>query len=403
VHITLAFNQELLATAREAQAKPAATRSMSAGEQCWTATQQARCVHDSENRSNVAQNLAHEPGKSVLSMLRALLDAGFGCPGPCLRSKRGPSWSLPTGIWGCRIICGRFKPMRPLPIWEIVKQSVSDVLVNSKGFIAIAALWIAIAVSLWAAGMSSVSPTVTMILLVGGSLLSWLGILAVIVAWHRHVILNEPLTGPMAIPRWRVLLYALKGFIVTLLGSLACFPVMVLSSMLLVVLMSLASGSHTLWIEGIIMFVLFLPAMMLYAVVGAKLLLVLPGTAVTDYAMTLRRSWELTRGNTWRLIAAILLLGVIVGMGFLVVLAVASAAGVPAVGIYTGPMGWNVSYEAGSATSSVGMTASLFVVQLLATTLSYIGAVLFAALLSLAYRHLARPTGETTSPLQSRP
>jgi hypothetical protein len=178
---------------------------------------------------------------------------------------------------------------------------------------------------------------------------------------------------------------------------------MVLNFLLLVVLMSLDSGQHPLLIWVVIISILFIPATMLYAVVGAKLLLVLPGTAVTDDAMTLRRSWELTRGNTWRLIAAILLLGIIVLMGFLVLLAVASAAGVPAVGIYTGPLGWNLSYEGESAASSVGTTASLFVVQLLATMLSYIGAVLFAALLSLAYLHLARPTGETASPPQSRP
>jgi hypothetical protein len=283
--------------------------------------------------------------------------------------------------------------MKPLLAREIVQLTVGDVFGNLKGLAAVAGLWILLVLALlWPATSIGMEP-----LVVGALLLNWFGMFAVAVAWHRHVIRGDRLVPPMAPPQLRVLLYALWGYLLLLPGSLVCLPALALGSVLVVVLASLDIGELQIWI----FMVPFLPAVVLYAIVTARLVLVLPAIAVNDRAMTFRRSWELTRGNTWQLIAATLLLGLLLAIGFAIVAAVAWTAGVPLTGIDTGPFGLTIWYEDESAPSPAGMTASFAAADLLSLILSYLGVALFASFLSLVYMRLAESGAETTSPSSS--
>jgi hypothetical protein len=125
---------------------------------------------------------------------------------------------------------------------------------------------------------------------------SLVGLSAIAVAWHRHVILGEPLTGPFAPVNGRVGRYLLLGLIV---GALSGVP----GGLVVAAAGAMGGLEEGRWLlSGLVMGVAFLVAI----VVFARLQLVFPGAAIGDPG-GLMSSWALTRGNGGRLLAGILL------------------------------------------------------------------------------------------------
>jgi hypothetical protein len=143
-----------------------------------------------------------------------------------------------------------------------------------------------------------------------------------------------------------------------------------------------------------------LAGVVISCVVSVRLVLVLPGTAVADRTTTLRRSWQLTRGNAWRLIEAFLLLSLTPVIAFAILAAAAWATGIPAAALNTGPIFW-VSFGDKTGSSGAELTAGVAVVNLLSLVLNYWSAVLVATFLSLVYLRAA-PTDTTPSSSPTR-
>lgn len=122
-----------------------------------------------------------------------------------------------------------------------------------------------------------------------------IAIYVVVVRWHRIVIQR---LEPMATKR-----SALSGGLLYLIRSIALGVAAILAIMLLALmpapLIRVAPFPSELKSA-------LLPSLMLTGVVAAvfivcRLSLILPGGAIGDFAMTLRKSWQLTRGNGWRM------------------------------------------------------------------------------------------------------
>jgi hypothetical protein len=287
--------------------------------------------------------------------------------------------------------------MEPLQVLQIVQRTVGEVFGNLAGLAAVAGLWVLLVLALLLLAESPGIPlTVAGPLAAAALLLNWLGMLAVAVAWHRHVIRGDRLAPPMAPPQLRVLLYALRGYLLLLPGSLASLPAVALGFALVVVLMSLEGGRFEVWVLPVLV-VVFLPAVVLHLLVTARLVLVLPGTAVNDRRMTFRRSWELTRGNTWRLLTATFLLALLVTVGFVMIAAMAAAIGVPLTALDTGVWGVQLWYGEGSVSPAAGFSV-VAAADLLSLVVNYIGVALFASLLSVVYLELAESSAAATSP-----
>lgn len=125
-------------------------------------------------------------------------------------------------------------------------------------------------------------------------------LVAFAVAWHRASLIGDTARRG-EVPRLgrRELRY-----LGTLLGLLAAFLLFLILAGALYVLVSgapaeiAAAGPALRWlIGGLLLAGLFL---------GVRLILVFPAIAVGDREITLRRSWQLTRGNGWRLFIAFL-------------------------------------------------------------------------------------------------
>ncbi|HMR29762.1 MAG TPA: hypothetical protein PKA13_02515 [Geminicoccaceae bacterium] len=180
----------------------------------------------------------------------------------------------------------------PLPARELVARTYQDVIANRDGLVRIGLPWLVGPFVLNVLGTAIEGVVVSLI----ADLASFVGLSAIAVAWHRHVILGEPLSGPIASVNGRVLRYLLLGVLVSLLA--------VIPGILIV---SAASTVGLVDGEGSLLSVLALAAAFFAAVmVFARLQLVFPGVAIGDPA-GLRGSWQMTRGNGGRLLAGLLL------------------------------------------------------------------------------------------------
>jgi hypothetical protein len=192
--------------------------------------------------------------------------------------------------------------MTKLPAGRLARHAYLDAIGNWRGLVRVGGPWLLLA---WA----------LLLLARGGSALFTaaadlavaVGAAAVAVAWHRHILLGEPLTRRMAPLDARVARY----FVFTVLLAL-----LVGTAPLLVLL--LLGGGAALGEpggddaapggSGAGLALLLVPATVLACLyVALRLQLVFPATAIEDRGMTLARSWGLTRGNGWRLFAGFLM------------------------------------------------------------------------------------------------
>lgn len=192
--------------------------------------------------------------------------------------------------------------MTKLPVGRLARHAYLDVIGNARGLARVGGLWLLLG---WA------------LLLLGRSGWGWLaaiadvvvtlGAAAIAVTWHRHILLNEPLTRRMAPLDARVARYfALTVLLALLLGV----------TPLLVLLLAGGGAPPAAGAAGPAL--LLVPAAMIACLyLALRLQLVFPATAIGDAAMTFGRSWALTQGNGWRLFLGFLMVSLPAGLAAL--------------------------------------------------------------------------------------
>lgn len=229
--------------------------------------------------------------------------------------------------------------MDRLPAGRLARHAYLDTLANAQGLIRAGGPWLLLA---WA--MLLLGRTGPALFAAAANLVVTLGVAAVAVLWHRHILLGEPLAVRMAPLDARVARY----FALTLLVALA------MAALPLVALSVMGAGS------GGAIAVTALVLACLYAALRVQL--VFPATAIGDAAMTPGRSWALTRGNGWRLLG-----------GFV---AVTMPIAIAAIAL-TLFLGW--------ASDATGSLVLLALADLAAVVNAWLQAPLIASFLSYAY------------------
>ena len=191
--------------------------------------------------------------------------------------------------------------MTKLPAGRLARHAYLDAVGNWRGLVRVGGPWLLLA---WALLLLARGGSV--FFMMAADLAATVGAAAVAVAWHRHILLGEPLTRRMAPLDARVARY----FVLTVLLALLVGAVPLLAFLLL------GGGAPLGAPEGDVapggggggLALLLLPAIALACLyVALRLQLVFPATAIEDRGITLARSWGLTRGNGWRLFAGFLM------------------------------------------------------------------------------------------------
>lgn len=237
--------------------------------------------------------------------------------------------------------------MERLPAGRLARHAYLDTLANLRGLIRVGGPWLLLAWALvlltrtgpeWLGSAANIAIT--------------LGVAAVAVTWHRHILLAEPLTARIAPLDGRVARY----FALTVLIALG------MGIPPLMALMLLGAGGPPEAAPSIPILLLVPMLLLACLYVALRLQLVFPAIAIADASMGVGRSWALTQGNGWRLL-----------MGFLLItLPVAGA-----IIALTLVLGW-----AASATGSVVLLA---LADLSAILNAWLQAPLIASFLSYAY------------------
>jgi hypothetical protein len=187
-----------------------------------------------------------------------------------------------------------------------------------------------------------------------------IGVFIIIVRWHRMIVRDMT---PGETRRWArraALLYFARGL---LLGALGAAIGIVCGLLPVTLSRGVAIPDDVRWwmtvtsIAGAVLAALL--------VVG-RLSLILPAGAVGDYHVTMRRAWQMSRGNTWRILA-----GSVLASGPVIIVDVLI----------------NGILEA--LPSMSGSVASLLAMLTLSLVLFVLTAIVQASFLSYAYRHLA--------------
>jgi hypothetical protein len=253
----------------------------------------------------------------------------------------------------------------PLPVFDIITAAVRDTWDNRRDFAAFAFLPVLV-VSIVGTLMSVVigdlrvivdNPTqvppeiVTRMFI--GTVVNWLAGFALYtvfaVAWHRRNLVGPEATVGAAL-RWGRRQWRFFRRLVLLFVNL--MALMFFLSILLMAVIPIAPALSALLIAMCLIY--------------ARVALVLPAAA-TDTPMTFAESAKLTRGNSWRMLLAVVVLPLAVMLfGGLVVL------------IFAAPLADLIG-------SSI---TARFVVSLIAQSVNYIGYAAGITALSLAYRQL---------------
>lgn len=188
--------------------------------------------------------------------------------------------------------------MPKLPAGRLARHAYLDLIANVRGLIRIGGPWLLLA---WA----------VLLLGHGGGFLAaltnlavTLGVAAIAVAWHRHILLSEPLSQRMAPLDARVARYfALTVLIAIVMSTLPLLALYVLG------------GADPTQAGGALILVPVVVLACLYA--ALRIQLIFPAIAIGDATVNLARSWELTRGNGWRLMGGFLLVTMPVAVALL--------------------------------------------------------------------------------------
>ena len=199
-----------------------------------------------------------------------------------------------------------------LPVLTTVRQAYAAILGHSDALGQISRNWlIATAVALLLGYLAFIGPQETersfdraakgaAVITSLAFLVLLMGAYVVIVRWHRMIIrgIAPGETGTRAMSG--AFLYFARA---TLLGMLGLTTALVMSMLPITLCHGIIEGEA----RRIFAIVVTALAVVLALIVVARLSLNLPATALGDWTVNFRRSWELTRGNTLRLIAGTLL------------------------------------------------------------------------------------------------
>lgn len=186
--------------------------------------------------------------------------------------------------------------MSKLPATRLARHAYLDTLANARGLVRVGGPWLLLAWALLLLARNGPS-----LFEAAANLAITLGVAAIAVAWHRHILLGEPLTKRMAPVDIRVARYFLLTVLIAM--GLTVLPFMALLAL---------GGGAFLRGEGPpaggSAALVLVPALVIACLYAAlRVQLVFPATAVGDAEMTFGRSWNLTAGNGWRLFAGFLL------------------------------------------------------------------------------------------------
>lgn len=249
--------------------------------------------------------------------------------------------------------------MNKLPVGRLVRLAYLDVLGHQQGLLQVGGLWLLLS---WALLLLAHSGLVLFSL--AADLAITLGAAAIAVAWHRHILEDAPLTDRMAPVDARVARYFILTVLLAFLVGVPPLLVLVLTGGA-----SMLAGGEQTAPEGGGIGLLLVPASMVACLYAAqRLQLLLPAAAIRDTGMTPARSWAMTRGNGWRLLAGFAL----VTLPLAVVMIVLMLA-----------LGW-----AADATGSLALTA---LADLAAVGNAWLQAPVIASFLAYAYLFLQQP------------
>lgn len=189
-------------------------------------------------------------------------------------------------------------PVPPLPVGDIVRKSYQDLLANHEGLVRVGLVWLVVPLVLeMLAGWTATGDGPSLLGLVA-SLVSFVGLSAIAVVWHRHIIMGQDLVGPLAPVDARVFRYIGFAVLVSLVSAVPAIGAVLVATAIL------GEGA----VEGGGALSLLMAAGFVAAVIMAvRLQLVFPAVAIGDSGMPLRRSWQVTAGNTFRLVSGLIL------------------------------------------------------------------------------------------------
>lgn len=189
--------------------------------------------------------------------------------------------------------------MAKLPAGRLARHAYLDTLANARGLVRVGGPWLLLAWALLLLARSGPA-----IFEAAANLAITLGVAAIAVAWHRHILLGEPLTSRMAPVDIRVARY----FMLTVLLAIALTVLPLLALMLLGGGALFGSGEEAAAAPETGVALLLVPLLVLACLYAAlRVQLVFPATAVEDAGMGFAQSWAQTSGNGWRLFGGFLL------------------------------------------------------------------------------------------------
>jgi hypothetical protein len=253
--------------------------------------------------------------------------------------------------------------MNKLPIGLLARHAYLDVLANQEGLLRVGGPWLLLSWALLLLAHSGVP-----LLSLAADLSVTVGAAAIAVTWHRHILEDEPLTAKFAPVDARVMRY----FVLTVLLAF----VVGVPPLLMLVLTGgaeiLVGGGDGDTPTGGGLGMLLVPATMVACLYAAqRLQMLLPAAAIRDTGMTAARSWALTQGNGWRLLAGFAL--VTLPLAVLMI----------AITLF---LGW-----ASDATGSIVLAA---LADLVAVGNAWLQAPIIASFLAYAYLFLQKPSTE---------
>jgi hypothetical protein len=198
-------------------------------------------------------------------------------------------------------------PAAKVPVLRLVRHAYLELIGRRRGLVEAGGLWLVLPWVLHTLGG------------VLGSLLGDLaltaGFAALAVAWHRAILLNEPLPRPFAPLTANVARYLGLSVIVVVL---AVAPIMMVG-----LLLAGFVGGETPQEPGLLPALLLAAGAVLSLIVAMRMQIVFPAAAVGERQIGLAAAWAATRGNAWRLLAGLLLVcvpAVLLGAGLAIAL-----------------------------------------------------------------------------------
>lgn len=252
--------------------------------------------------------------------------------------------------------------MNKLPVGLLARHAYLDVLANQEGLLRVGGLWLLLSWALLLLAHSGVP-----LFSLAADLSVTVGAAAIAVTWHRHILEDEPLTAKFAPVDARVMRYFVLTVLLAFVVGVPPLLVLVLTGGA-----DILAGGDGDTPTGGGLGMLLVPATMVACLYAAqRLQMLLPAAAIRDTGMTAARSWALTQGNGWRLLAGFAL--VTLPLAVLMI----------AVTLF---LGW-----ASDATGSIVLAA---LGDLVAVANAWLQAPIIASFLAYAYLFLQKPGTE---------